>query len=100
MPPGAAKDAVGHWYLRDENRNPPVYILQSISSMKGKLGVELDDFWGSRDAPGAQTVMQDGIRAALRAAGSDIPDDIRRNWMISVTEREASCPRVRNAFDM
>lgn len=74
---------IAQWYLRDENSiEPEYYILQKISTMKSKVSVKNNDFWG-----GAQGMIQTAIRKTISENEAEFVD-IKDNWTISVTERE------------
>jgi WD40 repeat protein len=81
IPDGDAKETILHWYAKDENQVPPVYILQRISVMQ-KKSIKYNDFWKD-----AQDLMQTAIRQAL-VVSPDIPEALKNNWSVSVTERE------------
>ena len=81
IPEGDAKETLRKWYIRDDNKVPPEYILQKISWMR-EQPIKYNDFWN-----GAQSVMQDAVRESI-AQHPEISPEVRRNWMISVTERE------------
>ena len=84
------KTAMTQWYLRDDNcANGGQYVLQTISSMKGKPGVKLDNFWG-----GAQDAMQLAVRRTIQSH----PDleEIGIKWMVSVTEKEVQAGLLEN----
>jgi hypothetical protein len=91
IPAGDGKTALSHWYLRDENSVPAIYVLQKISSMKLK-DIPYNDFWGNakENIPSAQALLQQTVRKALRESESAmiIAEDVKLNWNISVTERE------------
>ena len=76
------KRVIQGWYLQDENSQQPVFILQRISTMKARTDIpHHNDFWRQ-----AQSIIQSAVRSAF--AHADISDEVRRNWGISVTERE------------
>ena len=83
--------------MLDANATPPQYVLQKISSMRENdtgMPAWLRDFWDGEKQPGAQSIMQTALRAAVEKAG--FTGARHERWMLSVTDKEVMEGIVRN----